>query len=91
MIISGGVNIYPQESENILINHDAVFDVGVIGLPDEDRRTPRRFRSPVDGVAATSDDLAAELIAYTKTQLASFKVPKEIRFVDDLPAHPRAS
>lgn len=88
MIISGGVNIYPQESENILINHPAVYDVGVIGLPDDDLgERPVGFVQLVDDVEP-SDDLAAELIEFAKSELASFKVPKEVRFVDDLPRTP---
>lgn len=87
-IISGGVNIYPQESENVLINHPAVYDVGVIGLPDDDLgERPVGFVQLVDGAEA-SDRLAAELVDFAKAELASFKVPKEIRFVDDLPRTP---
>ncbi|WP_040517743.1 acyl-CoA synthetase [Gordonia neofelifaecis] len=87
-IISGGVNIYPQESENVFINHPAVYDVGVIGLPDDDLgERPVGFVQLMDDVDP-SDQLAEELIQFAKAELASFKVPKDIRFVKDLPRTP---
>ncbi|ALG86775.1 acyl-CoA synthetase [Gordonia phthalatica] len=87
-IISGGVNIYPQEAENIIINHPAVYDVGVIGLPDDDLgEKPVGFVQLVDGVEP-SETLAQELIEFTRSDLAAFKAPKEIRFVDELPRTP---
>ncbi|WP_026917890.1 acyl-CoA synthetase [Gordonia shandongensis] len=88
MIISGGVNIYPQEAENVLINHEAVYDVAVIGLPDEDLgERPVGFVQLVD-TASGSPELAAELLAHATAELAPYKVPREIRFVDELPRTP---
>ncbi|MGB6244430.1 acyl-CoA synthetase [Gordonia sp. (in: high G+C Gram-positive bacteria)] len=87
-IISGGVNIYPQESENVLINHPAVYDVAVIGLPDDDLgERPVGFVQLMDE-AAPSEALAAELVDFAMVELAAFKVPKEIRFVAELPRTP---
>ncbi|MBM7369157.1 acyl-coenzyme A synthetase/AMP-(fatty) acid ligase [Gordonia hydrophobica] len=87
-IISGGVNIYPQESENVIINHPAVYDVGVIGLPDDDLgERPVGFVQLMEGVAP-SESLAQELIEFTRNDLAAFKAPKEIRFIDELPRTP---
>lgn len=87
-IISGGVNIYPQEAENILINHPSVFDVGVIGLPDDELGEVAVGFVQLTDTAAPSDALAEELIAYGKEHLAAFKVPRRIRFVEDLPRTP---
>ncbi|MGO3327624.1 acyl-CoA synthetase [Gordonia sp. (in: high G+C Gram-positive bacteria)] len=88
VIISGGVNIYPQEAENVLINHPSVYDVGVIGLPDEDLgEVATGFVQLMDGVSG-SDALAAELVDYAKGELAAYKVPRAVRFVDELPRTP---
>ncbi len=91
MIISGGVNIYPQESENILINHPKVIDVAVFGVPNAD------FGEEVKGVVqpvtmpANEEEarlLAQELIVYCRSQLADIKCPRSIDFRTDLPRHP---
>ncbi|GEE02788.1 putative acyl-CoA ligase [Gordonia spumicola] len=88
MIISGGVNIYPQEAENVLINHPAVYDVAVIGLPDDDLgEVAAGFVQLVDGVEP-SDALAEELAAFTRAELAAFKAPRSISFIDELPRTP---
>lgn len=85
MIISGGVNIYPQEVEDALTLHPVVFDVAVIGVPDpamgELVKAVVQLR---DGVAA-SDELANELIAYARTKVAAYKAPKSVDFVSSLP------
>jgi fatty-acyl-CoA synthase len=88
MIISGGVNIYPREVEDVLIGHQAVRDVAVFGLPDPDMgEQVKAVVELMDGVAP-SDALAAELIAYGRAHLAHFKVPKSVDFVDALPRLP---
>ncbi|WP_132994338.1 acyl-CoA synthetase [Gordonia zhaorongruii] len=88
VIISGGVNIYPQEAENILINHPAVYDVGVIGVPDDDLgEVAAGYVQLADG-AQRSPELAAELLEYTASRLAAYKVPRSISFVDALPRTP---
>ncbi len=87
MIISGGVNIYPQEAENILINHPKVADVAVIGVPNEE------FGEEVKAVVQparwedASPDTEAELIAYCQKQLSSIKCPKSVDFERELPRH----
>lgn len=85
MIISGGVNIYPREIEDVLILHDAVQDVAVIGVDDiEMGQRVKGFIELAPGVDP-SDDLAVELRQFTRERLASFKAPSEIEFTDNLP------
>ena len=85
MIISGGVNIYPAEVEGVLSSHPAVGDVAVIGVPDPEwGEQVRAVVEVIDGVA-TSDDLAAELIAYCRDRLAGYKCPRSVDFRDALP------
>jgi fatty-acyl-CoA synthase len=82
LIISGGENIYPAEVERVLLEHPDVADCGVIGRPD-----PRWGEVPVAYVVKRSGRLieAEDLKAHMLTQLARFKVPRKIIFVDDLP------
>lgn len=88
MIISGGVNIYPQEAENVLSMHPKVFDVAVIGVPNEDfGEEVKAIVQPVDGADA-GPDLERELIAYCREHLADVKCPRSIDFRDELPRHP---
>ena len=88
MIISGGVNIYPQETENVLASHPAVADVAVIGVPDDEMgEAVRAVVQPVAGVAP-GDDLAAELLAHCRAELATYKCPRSVDFVDELPRDP---
>ncbi|QZS53350.1 long-chain fatty acid--CoA ligase [Rhodococcus opacus] len=88
MIISGGVNIYPQEIENTLTEHPAVLDVAVIGIPDEEMgESVLAVVQTVPGV--TGDDaLAGELLDHVRGRLARFKVPRNVVFSDDLPRTP---
>ena len=86
-IISGGVNIYPQEIENLLITHPQVLDVAVFGLPDvEMGETIQAVVQPRD-LAAAGPALAGELIAFCRVHLAHFKAPKSIDFRAHLPRH----
>jgi acyl-CoA synthetase (AMP-forming)/AMP-acid ligase II len=85
MIISGGVNIYPQESENVLIAHDAVMDVAVIGVPNDDLGEEAKAVVQLVDPDAASDSLAADLLAHCGEQLARYKCPRSIDFVDELP------
>jgi long-chain acyl-CoA synthetase len=88
MIISGGVNIYPQETENLLATHPAVLDVAVIGVPNEDLgEEVKAVVQPVDPAAA-GPELAAELIGYCRDRLAHFKCPRTMDFTDELPRYP---
>ena len=88
MIISGGVNIYPQEAENALISHPAVMDVAVFGIPSTD------FGEEVKAVVQPLDmndagpALESELIAYARSKISPIKCPRSIDFITELPRHP---
>ncbi|MBS9374805.1 acyl-CoA synthetase [Rhodococcus sp. B50] len=80
LILSGGVNIYPVEVEDVLTMHPAVLDVAVVGLPDEEMsQRVHAVVTPVDGVRA-DDALVTELVEYTRERLAHFKVPRTVEF-----------
>ncbi|MGD9321012.1 MAG: AMP-binding protein, partial [Desulfobacteraceae bacterium] len=82
MIISGGENIYPREIEEVLIRHPAVREVAVVGVPDPQwGEAVKAVVSLVKGISATGD----ELIAFCKDHIASYKKPKSVDFVDELP------
>ena len=88
MIISGGVNIYPQEVEDLLTMHPAVADVAVIGVPDPDMgEQVKAVVQPADPSAA-GPELADELIAACRESLAAYKCPRSVDFVDELPRLP---
>ncbi|MBV1905895.1 MAG: AMP-binding protein [Pseudomonadales bacterium] len=88
MIISGGVNIYPQEVEDVMIMHPQVADVAAFGIPNEDMgEEVKAAVQLVEGVDK-SDALALELIAYCKQKLANYKCPKSIDFETELPRLP---
>lgn len=84
-IISGGVNIYPQEIENCLTLHPKVYDVAVIGVPDPEMGEAVRAVVQLPPGVEPSDDLAAELQEYVLERIARYKAPKVIDFVDELP------
>jgi acyl-CoA synthetase (AMP-forming)/AMP-acid ligase II len=85
MIISGGVNIYPREVEDILVMHPAVDDVAVIGTPEPDMgEQVTAFVQLAPGASATAE----ELITYARDRLSHFKCPREVRFVTSLPRLP---
>ena len=88
MIISGGVNIYPQEIEDAMIMHDQIIDVAVIGVPNEEMgEEVKAVVQLVDGVEAT-DALADELLAWTRERIAHYKAPRSIDFREELPRLP---
>jgi long-chain acyl-CoA synthetase len=88
MIITGGVNVYPQETENILAMHPKVLDVAVIGVPNEDfGEEVKAVVQPMD-MAAAGPELERELIAYCREHLADVKCPRSVDFTDELPRHP---
>ncbi len=88
MIISGGVNIYPQEIENELIVHPKVADVAVIGVPNEDfGEEVKAIVQPAEGVAP-DDALTTELLAYAGERLAKYKCPRSINYEAELPRLP---
>ena len=87
MIVSGGVNIYPQEVEQVLVVHPKVMDVAVFGVPNDDfGEEVKAVVQPVDWAEA-GDDLAAELLAYCRDRLAHFKCPRTVDFEPELPRH----
>jgi long-chain acyl-CoA synthetase len=88
MIISGGVNIYPQEAENLLTAHPKVFDVAVLGVPNaEFGEEVKAVVQPMPGVAP-SLELENELRAWLSDRLAGIKQPRSYDFVDSLPRLP---
>ena len=88
MIISGGVNIYPQECENLLITHPQVADAAVFGVPNDDLgEEVKAVVQPMPGVKA-NDEFARSLIAFCRDHLAHMKCPKSIDFTDQLPRLP---
>ena len=88
VIISGGVNVYPQACEDLLISHPKVLDAAVIGVPDRDfGEAVKAVVQPADWAEATPD-LAAELIAYCRSKLSAVSCPKSIDFQRELPRLP---
>jgi long-chain acyl-CoA synthetase len=85
MIISGGVNIYPQETENLLVTHPKVLDAAVFGIPDEEMG--QRVKAVVQTVdpADATDQFADELLAWLRDRLAHYKCPRSISFEAQLP------
>jgi long-chain acyl-CoA synthetase len=88
LIISGGVNIYPQEIEDCLVLHPAVADVAVFGVPDPDMgEQVKAVVQPAEGVEG-SQALAEELIGFTRERIAHFKCPRSVDFEPELPRLP---
>jgi len=88
MIISGGVNIYPQEVENLLVMHPKVADVAVFGVPSDDLgEEVKAVVQPAD-MGSAGPALAEELIAWCRANLSHVKCPKSIDFEAELPRHP---
>ena len=85
MIISGGVNIYPQETENVLSAHPAVQDVAVIGVPNDDLGEEVKAVVQLADPAAAGPGLEQDLIGYCRDRLAHFKCPQTVDFVAGLP------
>ncbi len=85
LIISGGVNIYPQEVDNELLKHPAVLDVCTVGVPDDEWGEAVRSVVQLRDGHQPGAELAEELIAWARDRLANFKCPRAIDFVDDLP------
>jgi acyl-CoA synthetase (AMP-forming)/AMP-acid ligase II len=88
MIISGGVNIYPQEAENLLTTHPKVLDVAVIGVPNEDFGEEVKAVVQLIDPSEASPELERELIQFCRDSLADVKCPRSVDFVDELPRHP---
>jgi long-chain acyl-CoA synthetase len=88
MIISGGVNIYPQECENLLITHPKVMDAAVIGVPNEDLgEEVKAVVQLMDGVEP-GPEVERELLAFCREHLAHYKCPRTLDFEAELPRLP---
>lgn len=88
MIVSGGVNIYPQEAENLLVMHPKLVDAAVFGVPNEEfGEEVKAVVQPARGVAP-GPDLEAELIDYCRVHLAGYKCPRSVDFDAELPRDP---
>jgi long-chain acyl-CoA synthetase len=85
LVIVGGVNVYPAETENELINHPAVRDVAVIGVPNPDTGEELKAVVELAPDAVAGPELAAELMDWCQGRLAKFKCPRTVDFVDALP------
>ena len=82
MIITGGYNVYPREVEDALMAHPSVLECAVVGAPHE------KWVEAVTGFVVLRADGSAtedELIEFTRKRLASYKVPKSVRFIDEIP------
>jgi acyl-CoA synthetase (AMP-forming)/AMP-acid ligase II len=88
MIICGGVNVYPQETENVLVTHPRVMDAAVIGVPDDDLgEAVKAIVQPLNGAEA-GPELERELQEFCRAHLAPIKCPRSIDFVAELPRLP---
>jgi long-chain acyl-CoA synthetase len=88
MIISGGVNIYPQETEDVLVTHTDVVDVAVFGIPNEDLGEEVKAVVQPRDMACAGKALEAELMAYCREHLSPIKCPRSIDFEAELPRTP---
>ena len=88
LIISGGVNIYPQEVDSGIMQHPAVLDVCTIGVPNDEWGEEVKSVVQLNEGFAPSDELAEELIEFARTKVAHYKCPKSVDFADDLPRLP---
>ena len=88
MIISGGVNIYPQETEDVLITHPAVADVAVFGVPNEEMGEEVKAVVQPHDMRKAGKELEAELIAFCRQHLSPIKCPKSVDFEAELPRTP---
>jgi fatty-acyl-CoA synthase len=82
MIVSGGENVFPREVEDLLAAHEAIAEAAVVGVPDDE------FGQRLKAFVVTQDDAELseeEVKAYVKSNLARFKVPREVEFLDSLP------
>lgn len=88
MIISGGVNIYPQETENLIITHEKVADVAVIGVPNEEFGEEVKAVVQPMNFSHAGPALEEEIMAFCRNHLSSIKCPRSVDFVKELPRHP---
>lgn len=88
MIISGGVNIYPAEIEQVLQEHPAIADVGVFGIPDDEWGESVKAAIELRVGESPSEELRELILGYARERLAGYKVPRSIDFEETLPRHP---
>ncbi len=88
MIISGGVNIYPAEIEQVIVEHPAVADVGVFGIPDDEWGESVKAAVELLPGFDANPELEADILRFAREHLAGYKVPRSIDFEDELPRHP---
>ena len=88
MIISGGVNIYPQETENLLVTHPKVMDVAVFGVPNEEFGEEVKAVVQPKSWADVGPELAAELMEFCRENISHIKCPRSVDFEQELPRHP---
>ncbi len=88
MIISGGVNIYPQEAENVLIMHEKVMDVAVFGIPNSEYGEEVKAAVQLKDPSQANVAVEAELLEFCRRQLSPIKCPRSIDFHEELPRHP---
>jgi len=85
MIVAGGVNIYPAEIEKVLVQHPAIVDAAVIGIPEPDfGEQPLAFIVPDQATTLTDEDI----LSFLEGRLASYKQPRQFVYVDELPMGP---
>jgi fatty-acyl-CoA synthase len=85
MLISGGVNVYPAEIEEVLAQHPAVAEVAVVGAPDVDLgEKVKAFVALRAGAAASPE----ELVRFARERLSGPKIPREVVFLSELPKNP---
>jgi len=85
MIVSGGENVFPREVEDLLADHPDVTEAAVIGVPDDEfGQRLKAFVVTREGAGVSEDDLKA----YVKQNLARYKVPRSIAFLEELPRNP---
>jgi long-chain acyl-CoA synthetase len=88
VVISGGVNIYPQAAENLLVTHPRVFDVAVIGVPSQDLGEECKAVVQPVSMDEAGPSFAEELMAFCRAGLSQVNVPRSIEFVAELPRLP---
>jgi len=87
LIITGGVNVYPQEVENRLLTHEQVVDAAVFGIPNDDFGEEVKAVVEVAGGVTAGADLEAELIRFCRDELAPYKCPRSVDFIEAMPRH----
>jgi long-chain acyl-CoA synthetase len=82
MVISGGINIYPREIEDVLLQHPSIAEVAIVGVPDEKwGEKLKAFVVPRPGLALTAEDV----LAFCEGRISGIKVPKEVAFIERIP------